>query len=33
MPDLIYDFTWMKGKFLARYKFKNGEIIEDIPKQ
>lgn len=39
--DLIYEYSWMNGKFLAKLKFKNGEIIEpkyniqleEIPKQ
>ncbi len=25
--DLIYQYSWSKGKFIARYKFKNGNII------
>jgi hypothetical protein len=39
--DLIYEYFWMNGAFLARHKFKNGEIvepkksitIEDVPNQ
>ncbi|MEO7047693.1 MAG: hypothetical protein ABI091_20510 [Ferruginibacter sp.] len=26
--DLVYDYTWSNGKFVYRYKFKNGEIID-----
>ncbi|MDB5132764.1 MAG: hypothetical protein JWR02_2513 [Mucilaginibacter sp.] len=28
LDDLIYTYDWYNGKFLARYKFDNGKIIE-----
>lgn len=37
--DLVYSFSWMKGKLIKKFRFKNGKIvdpdssviIEDIP--
>lgn len=25
--DLLFDYSWSKGKFVARYKYKNGEMV------
>jgi hypothetical protein len=26
--DLIYDYSWINGKFVTRYRFRNGAMIE-----